>query len=109
MNLGEPKDRQKEDSILTVEEEEELVRDLNEVNQRVKKYNYSHKLTFFGSDNKYNELLGNLKSLNKATLHKTMTGWPHSSRDKIPCVFPEFSLCYNLFPCVFFHKINIWF
>ena len=20
-------------------------------------------------------------------------GWPHSSQDKIPCVFPEFSLC----------------
>ena len=22
-----------------------------------------------------------------------LTGWPHSSQDKIPCVFPEFSLC----------------
>ena len=33
------------------------------------------------------------------------TGWPHSSQDKIPCVFPEFSLCYEFFPCVFFHKL----
>ena len=40
---------------------------------------------------------------------KRDSGWPHSSRDKIPCVFPEFSLCYELFPCVFFHKINRWF
>ena len=39
----------------------------------------------------------------------TFAGWPHSSRDQIPCVFPEFSLCYYLFPCVFFHKINRWF
>ena len=21
------------------------------------------------------------------------SGWPHYSQDKIPCVFPEFSLC----------------
>ena len=33
---------------------------------------------------------------------KTFTGWPHSSQNKIPCVFPEFSLCYINFPCVIF-------
>ena len=33
------------------------------------------------------------------------SGWPHSSRDQIPCVFPEFSLCYEFFPCVFSHKL----
>ena len=38
-----------------------------------------------------------------------VSGWPHLSQDKIPCVFPEFSLCYEFFPCVFFHKINRWF
>ena len=32
----------------------------------------------------------------------TITGWPHFSQDKIPCVFPEFSLCYIIFPCVIF-------
>ena len=25
--------------------------------------------------------------------HDGWSGWPHSSQDKIPCVFPEFSLC----------------
>ena len=46
-----------------------------------------------------------------STLDPVMVGagWPHSSRDKIPCIFPEFSLCYEFFPCVFFHKINRWF
>ena len=35
-------------------------------------------------------------------------GWPHSSRNKIPCVFPEFSLCYINFPCVIFmQKLTI--
>ena len=28
-------------------------------------------------------------------------GWPHSSRDKIPCIFPEFSLCYEFSLCFF--------
>ena len=35
-------------------------------------------------------------------LNNFTTGWPHSSRNKIPCVFPEFSLCYINFPCVIF-------
>ena len=35
-------------------------------------------------------------------------GWPHSSQNKIPCVFPEFSLCYINFPCVIFtQKLTI--
>ena len=33
---------------------------------------------------------------------KLVSGWPHSSQNKIPCVFPEFSLCYKNFPCVIF-------
>ena len=36
------------------------------------------------------------------------TGWPHSSRNEIPCVFPEFSLCYTNFLCVIFtQKLTI--
>ena len=30
-----------------------------------------------------------------------ITGWPHSSQNEIPCVFPEFSLCYK--------KQKIWY
>ena len=30
------------------------------------------------------------------------SGWPHPSPNEIPCVFPEFSLCYRNFPCVIF-------
>ena len=30
------------------------------------------------------------------------SGWPHSNQNEIPCVFPEFSLCYKNFPCVIF-------
>ena len=33
-----------------------------------------------------------------------ITGWSHSSPNKIPCVFPEFSLCYINFPCVIFSQ-----
>ena len=29
------------------------------------------------------------------------SGLPRSYQDKIPCVFPVFSLCSLLFPCVF--------
>ena len=37
-----------------------------------------------------------------------VTGWPHSSQNEIPCVFPEFSLCYIIFPCVIFtQKLTI--
>ena len=36
------------------------------------------------------------------------SGWPHSNQNKIPCVFPEFSLCYINFPCVIFtQKLTI--
>ena len=35
-------------------------------------------------------------------IQKASTGWPRSSRDEIPCVFPEFSLCEIIFPCVIF-------
>ena len=36
------------------------------------------------------------------------SGWPHSSQNEIPCVFPEFSLCYINFPCVIFmQKLTI--
>ena len=36
------------------------------------------------------------------------TGWTHSSQNEIPCVFPEFSLCYINFPCVIFtQKLTI--
>ena len=36
------------------------------------------------------------------------TGWPHSSENEIPCVFPEFSLCYINFPCIIFmQKLTI--
>ena len=35
-------------------------------------------------------------------------GWPHSSQNEIPCVFPEFSLCGRNFPCVIFtQKLKI--
>ena len=30
------------------------------------------------------------------------TGWQRSSPNEIPCVFPDFSLCYRNFPCVIF-------
>ena len=30
------------------------------------------------------------------------SGWPHSSQNEIPCVFPEFFLCYKNFLCVIF-------
>ena len=38
------------------------------------------------------------------------SGWPHSDQVKIPCVFPEISLCFKVFPCVFFFvsKYNIY-
>ena len=36
------------------------------------------------------------------------SGWPTSSQNEIPCVFPEFSLCYINFPCVtFMQKLTI--
>ena len=36
------------------------------------------------------------------------SGWPHSSQSEIPCVFPEFSLCYINFPCaIFMQKLRI--
>ena len=39
---------------------------------------------------------------------KVWSGWPHSSQNKISCVFPEFSLCYINFPCVIFtQKLTI--
>ena len=39
---------------------------------------------------------------------QTLAGWPHSSQNEIPCVFPEFSLCYINFPCVIFtQKLTI--
>ena len=39
---------------------------------------------------------------------RTWTGWPHSGQNEIPCVFPEFSLCYINFPCVIFmQKLTI--
>ena len=34
--------------------------------------------------------------------YKNISGWPHSSQNEIPCVFPEFSMCYKNFPCVIF-------
>ena len=40
--------------------------------------------------------------------NEPITGWPHSSPNEIPCVFPEFSLCYINFPCVIFtQKLTI--
>ena len=40
----------------------------------------------------------------KMTLDES--GWPHSSPNEIPCVFPEFSLCYKIFLCYFYVKTN---
>ena len=37
----------------------------------------------------------------------TITGWPHFSQNEIPCVFPEFSLCYRNFPVIFMQKLTI--
>ena len=43
-----------------------------------------------------------------ARLFEITSGWPHSSPNEIPCVFPEFSLCYINFPCVIFtQKLTI--
>ena len=33
------------------------------------------------------------KSRQCTSYWNAFSGWPHSSQDKIPCVFPEFSLC----------------
>ena len=39
---------------------------------------------------------------------KAISGWPHCSQNEIPCVSPEFSLCYINFPCVIFtQKLTI--
>ena len=36
------------------------------------------------------------------------SGWSHFSQNEIPCVFPEFSLCYTKFPCaIFTQKLTI--
>ena len=40
----------------------------------------------------------------KGTFHFLKSGWPHSSHNENPCVFPEFSLCYRNFPCVILCK-----
>ena len=50
-----------------------------------------------------------VSKINKLLKHvQYYSGWPHSSQNEIPCVFPEFSLCYINFPCVIFmQKLTI--
>ena len=44
----------------------------------------------------------NLSFTMQIYLQQFRTGWPHSSPNKIPPVFFEFSLCYRNFPHVIF-------
>ena len=56
-------------------------------------------------------IFGNLKAFRgfvKLSISVPIPGRPHSSQNEIPCVFPEFFLCYINFPCVIFaQKLTI--
>ena len=75
---------------------------------RFKTHSHSATMSIFLLDAS-NGFYGNKQIHSQGYLgQQLLPGWPHSSQNEIPCVFPEFSLCYINFPCVIFtQKLTI--